>query len=129
MYEIPKRRRVRPVAAHRLHWVLAPQRTLASNKRGILQHSLAAISMAVRAEHLIVVSSLRDRAVSHRQPRAIRGHRDVALANVVCGRWRSEFVTLSLRICGCDYSDRCAKYEEPSLVHGSPSHLCGRTTP
>src|SRR5580700_1136280 len=129
MYEVPDGRRIRPVAAHRPHRVLAPQRTLTSNKRGILQHSLAAISMAVRAEHLIVVSSLRDRAVSHRQPGAIRGHRDVALANFFCTRRPSEFVTWSLRNCGCGYSDRCAKYEEPSLVHGSPSHLFGRTIP
>src|SRR3984957_6920671 len=80
MYVIPDRGRVRPVAAHRLHRVLAPQRTLTSNKRGILQHSLATISMAVRAERLIIAPSLRDRAVPRRQPSTIRGHRNVALA-------------------------------------------------
>jgi hypothetical protein len=129
MYVIPDGRRIRPVAAHRPHRVLAPQRALASNERWILRYSLAAISVAIRAEHLIVLLSLRDGAASHGQASAVRGHRDVALAKFFCGRWPSEFVAGSLRNCGGDYSDRRTEHAEPSLVHGSPSHLGARTTP
>jgi hypothetical protein len=47
MNVIPDRRRIRPVAGHRPHRVLAAQRALAPNKRGIFRCSLAAISVTV----------------------------------------------------------------------------------
>jgi hypothetical protein len=98
IYVIPDGRRIRPVAAHRPHRILAPQRALASGKPGILQHSLTAISVAVRAERLIDTLSLCDRAASLGQARAIRRHGDIEFANFFGRRRSSQFVLMEFFI-------------------------------
>src|SRR5208282_3350856 len=118
MNVVPNSRRIRPVTSDCPHGGVAFQGALTSRESWILQHSLAAISMTVRAKGLIDMLPLTDRAAPLGQARGIRRDGDVQFANLFRRRRSSNLVLFVLSKRGCRHGCHRTNDIKRSFIHG-----------